>query len=81
MQRSKKPLFDHLVGERDQLRWNFEMHRLGGLQVNDKLKFRGLQDRKVGNLLALENATSVDSSLAVSVGEKVNSEISHSAPT
>jgi hypothetical protein len=25
---------------------NFETHRLGGFQVNDKLKFRGLQYRE-----------------------------------
>ena len=47
MQRSKK-LFDHLVGERKQLRWNFESERLGGLEVGDEFEFGGPDDRQVG---------------------------------
>ena len=62
MQRSKK-LFDHLVGERKQLRWNFESERLGGLEVGDEFEFGGLLDREVGRLLTFENSAGVDAEL------------------
>jgi hypothetical protein len=33
------PLFDHLVGQREQLRWNFESECLGGLEVDNEFEF------------------------------------------
>ena len=37
--------FDHLVGECQQLRWNFDAQRLGCPHVNDQLEFGRLHDR------------------------------------
>ena len=39
--------------------------RLCGLEVDDQVEFRGLNDRQVGRLLALENPAGVDASLTV----------------
>jgi hypothetical protein len=39
-----RPLFDHLVGEREQRRRHLEAKRLGGLEVDDELEFRRLQN-------------------------------------
>jgi hypothetical protein len=54
------PLFDHLIGEREQLVGDFEAECLRGPKIDHEFKFRGLLDRQVGWLLALENATGVD---------------------
>src|SRR5215831_1676315 len=55
-------LFDHLVGAGEQGRRDFEANRLRGLEIQDKLEFRGLLDRKVTGLGALQNL--VDASTA-----------------
>ena len=39
------PLFDHLVGEREELRWHFQTKCLGGLQIDDQFDLRELLDR------------------------------------
>jgi hypothetical protein len=39
--------------------------RLRGLEVEHELKFGGLHDRQVGGLLALENPSGIDASLAI----------------
>ena len=44
-----------------------EAERLGGLEVDDQLDFRGLLDRQVGGLLALENPAGVDAGLTVRI--------------
>src|SRR4051812_15149654 len=51
--------FDHLVRTSDQRRRNGKTERLGGFEVDDYLKICGGLDRKVGGLLALENAIDV----------------------
>ena len=67
MQRSKK-LFDHLVGERKQLRWNFESERLGGLEVGDEFEFGRLHHRQIGGLGALEEAAGILADQTVGFG-------------
>ena len=51
----------------DQRQWHRETKHLRGLQVDDQLELRGLLDRKVGRLLALENSSGIDADLPVSV--------------
>jgi hypothetical protein len=53
-------LFDHLVGQCQQLVGDFEAERLRGPEIDHEVKFRGLLDRHVGWPLAFENATGVD---------------------
>jgi hypothetical protein len=48
MHRSKqRPLFDHLVGGREQRRRDSEVQRFGGLSIDDKIKFSRLDDRQI----------------------------------
>src|SRR5215467_11115067 len=69
MQCSKiAPLFDHLVGEREQLRRNCEAKRLCRLEINQKLKFGGLYDWQVGRPFAFENSPDIDTGLAIGLG-------------
>jgi hypothetical protein len=59
MRRSKTVLFDDLVGAGEQRRRHGEAERFGSLQVDDQLKFRGLLNRKITGLFALEDAVDV----------------------
>src|ERR1700730_3859791 len=49
-------LLDHLVGKCDQLIRHDQTERLGGLDIDHQLEFRGELHRQVGALLALEDA-------------------------
>src|SRR5262245_11744813 len=53
--RSKKPLFDHLVGEDVELRRDRHAERVGGLAIDHQVEFRRLLDRQVAGLCALDN--------------------------
>src|SRR5271157_2115718 len=53
-------LFNHLVGDREQRRWNFQSKRLRSLEIYDEFKFRGLNDRQIGGFFALQNPAHVD---------------------
>src|SRR6476660_7656045 len=61
-------LFDHLVSERDQRGRYLEADRLGGLEVEHKIKLCSLYYRQVGWFLDLENAGSVDTNFAIRIG-------------
>jgi hypothetical protein len=44
------PLFHDVVGEREEFIWNGEAQRLGGLEVDDEIKFGRLLDRQRARL-------------------------------
>ena len=50
---------DHLVGLKEERRGNREAKRVGGLEVDDQLKFRRLLHRQVARLVTLENAIDI----------------------
>src|SRR5262252_8283451 len=53
------PSFNHLVGAQQDPSWQLDSDRSCGLEVDDKLEFRGLLDRQVGRLRALEDLTGI----------------------
>src|SRR6266699_2082016 len=56
---------DHLVGAAREGQRHGDAERLGGLEVEDQLDFRGLHDREVSRLLAFENAAGVETGQTV----------------
>ena len=48
-------LFDHFVGGSKQFIWNGNAERLGGLEIDQKLKRRRLLDRQVPDVCARED--------------------------
>src|SRR6516165_8342422 len=56
-------LFDHLVGDGKHAGRNCKTERFCSFEVDDKLKFGGLEDWQVGGLRALEDLTGVDADL------------------
>ena len=50
--------FDHIVGATEQQRWHVEVHRLGGLEIDDQFKLCRRLDREVGRLLASPSGVS-----------------------
>ena len=56
-------LFDHLVGEREQLIGNGQAEHPGSLGVDDQLELGRLHHRQVRRLGALEDATGIDADL------------------
>src|SRR5262249_57728853 len=61
--------FDHLVGERQQLRRNFEAKRLSSFAVKDEFEFVYLLDGQVSGLDALKNATHVNAPFVITIPE------------
>src|SRR5258708_28781415 len=55
--------FNHLVGQREQLRRNVEAERLGGLEVDHAFESCRLCDRQVSRLDTSKNPASVDTGL------------------
>src|SRR6266704_874893 len=65
MHRSHCKLFDHLVRAGDE-RWrHVEADCLGGFEVYHQLELRGLNDRQLGRLLALEYPADIDTGLTI----------------
>src|SRR3974377_501301 len=71
-------LLDDLVRLGGQIRWHLEAKRLGGLEVDDELKFGRLHHRQVSGLLALENPPGVDTDLAIAIA--VIGAVDHQTP-
>jgi hypothetical protein len=63
MHRSKKRLFDHLVGGHLNGHGHIKAKRLCRLEIEHGLEFGGLHHRQVGGLLAFENTADVDARL------------------
>src|SRR5262245_24394048 len=61
------PLFNHLVGEREQLGRNFDAECLCGGDVDDQIEFSPEFDRQIAGLFALENPADVDTGAAISI--------------
>src|SRR5947209_3972300 len=62
-------LFDHLVGERQQLIRHIQAERLRGLKVDDQLDLCALLHWQVRGLRALEDAAGIDPGLAIGIGD------------
>ena len=59
---------NHLVCTQQQRWWDREAERLGGLEVDDQLESRGLQNRQIGRFGAFENPAGIDAKLTICVG-------------
>src|SRR6516164_2840589 len=59
---------DHLVGRSEQIWWNGKAERLGGVEIDHKLKLAGPHNWQVGRFLAFENPAGVDAALTVCLG-------------
>jgi len=46
----KTLLFDHFVGEHEQVVWHFDPERPGGFEIDDELEFRRLLHRDIAGL-------------------------------
>jgi hypothetical protein len=60
---------DNFIGDCDQATWHIHAKRLGGLQVDDKLKFSRQLHGKIGRFGSLENSVHVPSRSALQVGQ------------
>src|SRR5262245_56665579 len=61
-------LFDHLVGAGEQRRGDFDVEQSCSLEVDHQLEFGRLHNRQIGGLSALEDTSSIDTNLAIHVG-------------
>src|SRR5262249_4114189 len=66
--RTLATLFDHLVGDLLKMQRHVNTKCLGGLDIDHQLQLRGLLDRQVSRLLALENPAGIDADLAIGIG-------------
>src|SRR6266704_2741601 len=60
--------FNHLVGAPEHGHRDLKAKRLGGLEVDEQIEFRGQHHRQVTRLFALHNAANVVARLAIGVG-------------
>src|ERR1700730_5731093 len=64
-----EPLFDHLIGGREEGRRHGEAKGLGGPEIDDELEVSRLLNRKIGRLCSFETLPDVDTNLAIDRGE------------
>src|SRR5262249_16551813 len=62
-------LFNDLVRLSGEVGRHFDAERLGGLEVDDELKFGGLNYRQVPWFLALENPPGIDAGLTIALAD------------
>jgi hypothetical protein len=60
-------LFNHLVGPGEQVRWDSQIHRAGGLQVDAEYDAGRLDEGQFGDLGAAQQAVDVARGLALEV--------------
>ena len=65
--RQIEPLFDHLVGAPRKGEWEGDAEGFGCLQIDQQLNFRDLLHRQIGRLVALEDASGIDTGLTVGI--------------
>src|SRR5262245_37948033 len=58
---------DQLVSALLEVKRNVESERLGGLEINDQLKFGRQLNRKIARLLAFQYAGDIDAGTAISI--------------
>jgi len=63
------PLFDHLVGAGEQHGRHVEPERAGGRQIDDEIELGRLYHRQIGGLLAFQDASGIDTNLAIGFGD------------
>ena len=68
-QRVEGRLLDHVVGQREQGRWDRYAKRPGGLEVDDEFEFDRALDRQIGRLGALEDSRNIWSHPVVHIGQ------------
>src|SRR5690242_10241291 len=66
--RPQNRLFDHLVGERQYLRGNIEVERLGGRQIDDESELGRLLNREIARFCSAQNFVDKVASAAELVG-------------
>ena len=57
-------LFDHLIGDRQELIRHVQAERPGGFHINHKLEFSGSHHGQIARLLSLENPPGIDTGLS-----------------
>src|SRR5215475_7307274 len=67
--RSRLASLDHLVGYRQQLIWNLQAKRLGGLDVDNQFKLARLDYREVCGVRAIKNPAGVLADLTKGIVE------------
>src|SRR5260370_29889424 len=65
-----EPLFDHLIGRREEGRRHGEAKGLGGPEIDDELEVSRLLNRKIGRLCSFENLPAIDTNLTIDRGEQ-----------